>query len=84
MVVMFVDCCVGVYSTFRTIPTVESYGAGVFFPARTLIAVKLLNQAYAPSNIPFGRGYPRQIGRIQRYHTVGGANGTTMVVMFVG
>jgi hypothetical protein len=25
-----VDCCVGVYSTFRTIPTVESYGAGVF------------------------------------------------------
>jgi hypothetical protein len=24
------DCCVGVYSTFRTIPTVESYGAGVF------------------------------------------------------
>jgi hypothetical protein len=29
-VVMFVDCCVGVYSTFRTIPTVESYGAGVF------------------------------------------------------
>ena len=40
MVVMFVDCCVGVYSTFCTIPTVESYGAGV--PARTLIAVKLL------------------------------------------
>ena len=27
--------------TFRTIPTVESYGAGVFVPARTLIAVKL-------------------------------------------
>jgi len=33
---------------------------------------------------PFGRGYPRRIGYIQRYHTVGGANGTTMVVMFVG
>jgi hypothetical protein len=30
MVVMFVDCCVGVYSTFCTIPTVESYRAGVF------------------------------------------------------
>ncbi len=37
------DCCVGVYGTFFTIPTVESYGAGVFFSARTLIAVKLLN-----------------------------------------
>jgi hypothetical protein len=31
-----------VYGTFRTIPTVESYGAGVFVLARTLIAVKLL------------------------------------------
>jgi hypothetical protein len=30
MVVIFVDCCVGVYGTFRTIPTLESYGAGVF------------------------------------------------------
>jgi len=27
------DCCVGVYGTFRTIPTVESYEAGVFVPA---------------------------------------------------
>jgi hypothetical protein len=36
------DCCVGVYGTFRSIPTVESYGAGVFVPARTLIAIKLL------------------------------------------
>jgi hypothetical protein len=32
----------------------------------------------------FGRGYPRRIGRIQSYHAVGGANGTTMMVMFVG
>jgi hypothetical protein len=32
---------------------------------------------------PFGRGYPRPIGCIHRYHAVGGANGTTMVVMFV-
>ncbi len=45
MVVIFVDCCVGVYGTFRTIPTVESYEAGVFVPARTLIAVKLLNRS---------------------------------------
>jgi hypothetical protein len=47
MVVMFVDCCVGVYSTFRTISTVESYGAGVFVPARTLIATKLLTALVA-------------------------------------
>jgi len=44
----------------------------------------ILNPAYAPSANPFGRGYPNRIGRIQSYHTVGGANGTTMVVMFVG
>jgi prenyltransferase beta subunit len=31
-----------VYGTFRAIPTVESYGAGVFCSGRTLIAVKLL------------------------------------------
>jgi hypothetical protein len=33
---------------------------------------------------PFGIGYPRPIGSIHSYHAVGGANGTTMVVMFVG
>jgi len=38
------DCCDGVYGTFCTIPTVESYGAGVFVPVRTLIAVKLLKE----------------------------------------
>jgi hypothetical protein len=38
-----VDCCVGVYGTFRTIPTVESYGAGFFCSLQNLIAVKLLN-----------------------------------------
>jgi hypothetical protein len=31
-----------VNGTFHTIPTVESYGAGVFVPARTDLAVKLL------------------------------------------
>jgi len=42
------------------------------------------NPAYAPSANPFGRGYQRWIGRIQSYHAIGRANGTTMVVMFVG
>jgi hypothetical protein len=44
----------------------------------------ILNQAKAFLPNPFRRGCPRSIGRIQRYYTVGGANGTTMVVMFVG
>ena len=39
---MFVIVVFVVNGTFRTIPTVESYGAGVFVPARTLIAVKLI------------------------------------------
>ena len=39
-------------------------------------------KAFLPN--PFQRGCPHPIGRIQRYHTVGGANGTTMVMMFVG
>jgi hypothetical protein len=41
------DCCVGVCGTFRTIPTVESYGAGVFCSGQNpyLIAVKLLKKA---------------------------------------
>jgi hypothetical protein len=33
---------------------------------------------------PFGRGYPRPIGHIHRYHVIGEAYSTTMVVMFVG
>jgi hypothetical protein len=32
--------------TFRTIPTVESYGAGVFCSRQNLIAVKLFNRCY--------------------------------------
>jgi hypothetical protein len=36
-VVMFVDCCVGVYGTFRTIPTVENLRGGSFsFPPEPL------------------------------------------------
>ncbi len=42
-----------------------------------------LNLAKAPLANPFGRGYLRRIGRIHRSHTIGGANGSTMVVMFV-
>jgi hypothetical protein len=44
----------------------------------------ILNQATAFLSNPFRRGCPRPIGLIQRFHVVGGANGTTMVVMFVG
>jgi hypothetical protein len=44
----------------------------------------ILNQAIEFLPNPFRRGCPRPIGCIQRYHAVGGANGTTMVVMFVG
>jgi len=43
----------------------------------------ILNQAKEFVPNPFRRGCPRLIGHIQRYHAVGGANGTTMVVMFV-
>ena len=44
----------------------------------------ILNQAEVFLPNPFQRGCSRSIGRIQSYQAVGGANGTTMVVMFVG
>jgi hypothetical protein len=44
----------------------------------------ILNQAKTFLPNPFQRGFPRPIWRIQRNHAVGGANSTTMVVMFVG
>ena len=44
----------------------------------------ILNQAIEFLPNPFRRGCPRPIGCIQRSHAVGGANGTTMVVMLVG
>ena len=44
----------------------------------------ILNQAEGFLPNLFRRGCPRSIGCIQRYQAVGGANGTTMVVMFVG
>ena len=43
-----------------------------------------INPVNSPLPDHSGRGYLRPIGRIQSYHVVGGANGTTMVVMFVG
>jgi hypothetical protein len=43
-----------------------------------------LNQATGLLPNPFRRGYPCPIGRIHRSLAVGGANGSTMVVMFVG
>jgi hypothetical protein len=53
-------------------------------PHTNMGLIPIWGPTYAPSADPFGRGYPRRIGCIQRYHAVGGANGTTMVVMFVG
>jgi hypothetical protein len=44
----------------------------------------ILNQAKALLPNPFWRGCPCPIGRNHSYHTIGGAHGTTMVVMFVG
>ena len=44
----------------------------------------ILNQAKVFLPNPFRRGCLRLIGRIQRNHAVGGANGTIMVVLFVG
>ena len=44
----------------------------------------ILNQAKDFLPNPFRRGCQCLIVRIQRYHAVEGANGTTMVVMFVG
>ncbi len=42
-----------------------------------------LNPAQTPLADPFERGCLRQIRRIHQSHSVGGANGSTMVVMFV-
>ena len=42
-----------------------------------------LNPATAPLTKPFGRGYLHRIGLIHQSHAIGGANGSTMVVMFV-
>jgi hypothetical protein len=42
-----------------------------------------LNPGKALLNNPFQRGYLHRIGRIHQSHTVGGANGSNMVVMFV-
>ncbi len=48
MVVMFVIVVFVVNGTFRTIPTVESYGAGGFVPTRTDLAVKLFTKPKRP------------------------------------
>ena len=44
----------------------------------------ILNQAKAFLPNPFRRGCQRPIGPIHSSHTIWGANGTTMVVIFVG
>ena len=37
----------------------------------------------APSANPFARGYLRWIGRIHQSHAIGGANGSTIEVIYV-
>jgi hypothetical protein len=37
----------------------------------------------APLANPFGKGYMHRIGWIHQSHAIGGANSSTMVVMFV-
>jgi hypothetical protein len=50
----------------------------------TLLFQRLkLNPGKALLPSPFQRGYHHQIEWIHRYHIVGGANGSAMVVMFV-
>jgi hypothetical protein len=81
------DCCVGVYGTFRTIPTVESYWAGVFcsrpnpyscilvkrLPPRLLIFL-LFFSPRVPSRIrPLQRGIRSPRGISDFGGTAGGA-----------
>ena len=49
-----------------------------------VILMIYVNPSVSAPGHPFGRSYPRRIGKIHRYHAVVGANGTTMVMMFVG
>jgi hypothetical protein len=44
----------------------------------------ILSPAKVLSADPFGRGYLRHIRQIHGSHALGGANGSTMVMMFVG
>ena len=64
--------------------TCKRFGSSRIKLIKRLFYRFILNQARAFSPNPFRRDCQRQIGRVQRYHTIGGANGTTMVVMFVG
>jgi hypothetical protein len=63
---------------------VENMSSGRIKLSKWLFYCFILNQAKAFLPNPFQRGFPCPIERIQRYHAVGGgANGTTMVMMFV-
>jgi hypothetical protein len=62
MVVMFVDCCVGVYGTFRTIPTVENLRGGPNPYSRIPVKLaqsSLIKVAHICTNrgIPVNRNY---------------------------
>ena len=63
---------------------VENMSISRIYLPKQLFYRFILDQAKAVLPNPFLRGCPRSIGRIQRYHAIGGANGTTMVLMFVG
>jgi hypothetical protein len=62
---------------------VESTSSGRNELTKPLFYRFTLNPGKVLLNNPFQRGYLHRIGRIYQSHAVGGANGFTMVVMFV-
>jgi hypothetical protein len=62
---------------------VESTSSGRIKLTTPLFYCFTLNPGKVLLNNPFQRGYLRRIGQIYQSHAVGGANGSTMVVMFV-
>jgi hypothetical protein len=62
---------------------VESTSSGRIKLTMPLFYRFTLNPGKALLKNPFQRGYLHWIGRIYQSHAVGGANGSTMVVMFV-
>jgi hypothetical protein len=62
---------------------VESTSSGRIKLTTPLFYRFTINPGKALLTNPFQRGYLRGIGRIHQSHAVGGANGSTMVVMFV-
>jgi hypothetical protein len=63
---------------------IENTSSGRIRFSKRLFNCFIQNQAKEFLPNTFQRGFPCPIGRIQRYHAIGGENGTTMVVMIVG